>query len=89
MVIRQEATIRNKMGMHVRPATRVAEIARKFKSEVFLIKEGQKVDAKSCIELLTLAAVMGTRLEVEAEGEDAQDAASSVARLINSGFEEL
>lgn len=80
--------IRNKMGMHVRPATAVADAARRFSATIQLVKDGQPVDAKSCIELLTLAAVQGTELLVRAQGSDALQAVQAVADLIDSGFGE-
>jgi phosphotransferase system HPr (HPr) family protein len=81
-------TIRNKMGMHVRPATALADTARRFSASIQLVKDGQPVDAKSCIELLTLAAVQGTELVVRAHGSDAVQAVQAVADLIDSGFGE-
>lgn len=80
--------VRNKMGMHVRPATAVADAARRFAASIQLVKDGQPVDAKSCIELLTLAAVQGTELLVRAKGADAVQAVQVVADLIDSGFGE-
>ena len=80
--------IRNKMGMHVRPATALADAARKFAASVQIVKDGQPVDAKSCIELLTLAAVEGTELLVRAQGTDAPLAVETIAKLIDSGFGE-
>lgn len=76
------------MGMHVRPATAVADAARRFAASIQLVKDGQPVDAKSCIELLTLAAVQGTELLVRAKGADAVQAVQVVADLIDSGFGE-
>lgn len=85
----RQAIIRNSLGMHVRPATKLAEKARQFSSEVSLIKDGTVVNAKSCIELLTLAAVEGTALTIRARGEDAREAVEAVHRLIDSGFGEI
>jgi len=80
--------IRNKMGMHVRPATAVADTARRFAASIQIVKDGQPVDAKSCIELLTLAAVQGTELLVRAQGTDAPSAVDAISKLIDSGFGE-
>lgn len=88
MVAEREVTIRNTLGLHVRPATQFAETAARFQSDVRVIKDGQNVNAKSSIDLLTLAAVAGTRLTVRAEGEDASQAIEALIALIESGFGE-
>jgi phosphocarrier protein len=85
----QKVTIANEMGIHVRPATAVAEAARRYRARVVIEKAGQEVDAKSCIELLTLAAVKGSELLIRAEGEDAEEAVADLIRLIESGFGEI
>jgi phosphocarrier protein len=84
----REVTILNTLGLHVRPSAELAEAASKFRSQVTVIKDGQKVNAKSSIDLLTLAAVAGTRLTLRAEGEDATDAVDALARLVQSRFGE-
>jgi phosphocarrier protein len=76
------------MGLHVRPATSLSKLAQSFQSEIQIIKDGQTVNAKSCIDLLTLAATQGTRLVVRAEGGDAEAAVERIVRLIESGFGE-
>lgn len=84
----KEVIIKNKFGLHVRPATTFAELARKFGSTIQVIKDGQTVDGKSCIDLLTLAAEAGSKLVIRAEGEDAQAAVDALSKLIESGFGE-
>lgn len=88
MIAEKEVTVRNTLGIHVRPATNMAEAAGRFRSQVSVIKDGKAVNAKSSVELLTMAAVSGTELQIRAEGEDAQEAVDLIARLIETGFGE-
>jgi len=84
----EELVITNSLGMHLRPAQRLVQTVLKFKCDVFMIKDGQQVNAKSIMGLLTLAASRGTRLEVVCEGEDAEEALQAVVSLVESGFGE-
>ncbi|MCE9583202.1 MAG: HPr family phosphocarrier protein [Planctomycetes bacterium] len=79
-------TIQNRHGLHVRPATQLAELAGKFKSPVTIVKDGQEVSARSIIELLTLAAAHGTELRIKAEGPDAAEAVDAIQKLIDGRF---
>ena len=88
MDIERLVRIRNQMGLHVRPATELSKLAQRYQAEITIIKDGQRVDAKNCIDLLTLAATEGTSLVVRAIGEDAGEAVEQVAKLIESGFGE-
>ena len=88
MIAEKQVVIVNALGLHVRPSTQLAEIAARFHSAVSVIKDGQAVNAKSSIDLLTLAAVAGTRLTFRADGDDAGPALEALARLVESGFGE-
>ena len=88
MVAERLVTIQNTLGLHVRPSAEFAGTASKFKSRVSVLKDGQTVNAKSSIDLLTLAAVAGTRLMLRAEGEDADQAVEALSKLIDSKFGE-
>lgn len=88
MIAERHVTILNTLGLHVRPSAEFAGTASRFRSRVSVIKEGQAVNAKSSIDLLTLAAVAGTQLVLRAEGEDAGQAVEALARLIESKFGE-
>ena len=70
-----EMVISNKLGMHLRPAQKFVQTVLKFTCDVHVSKDGQRVNAKSIMGLLTLAAAMGTRLTIVCDGEDAQDQA--------------
>lgn len=86
--IEEELVIKNQLGMHLRPAQRFVQTVLKFQSDVHVHKGDQRVNAKSIMGLLTLAAACGTRLLVICEGEDAEDALRAVKELIDSGFGE-
>jgi phosphocarrier protein len=86
--IEEELIIKNQLGMHLRPAQRFVQTVLKFQSEVHVHKGDQRVNAKSIMGLLTLAAACGTRLLVICEGDDAEEALSAVKVLVESGFGE-
>lgn len=88
MVAERLVMIQNTLGLHVRPSAEFAGTAAKFKSRVSVLKDGQTVNAKSSIDLLTLAAVAGTRLMLRAEGDDADQAVEALSKLIDSKFGE-
>jgi len=88
MVAERQVTILNMLGLHVRPSAEFAGTAAKFRSRVSVLKDGQSVNAKSSIDLLTLAAVAGTRLVLRAEGDDADLAVEALSKLIDSKFGE-
>ena len=78
----------NELGMHARAATKFVQTANKFKSEIAVEKDGQTVNGKSIMGVLTLAAAKGTEICVSCEGEDAEDAMAALAKLIEAGFGE-
>jgi phosphocarrier protein len=88
MLVERQVVILNTLGLHVRPSASFAGTAAKFKARVSVIKDGQAVNAKSSIDLLTLAAVAGTRLTLRAEGDDAVEAVQALAGLIDGKFGE-
>lgn len=78
----------NSQGLHMRPADMFVRLANQFSSTVQVGRDGRLVDGKSILSILTLAAEQGTELKVVANGNDAQQAASALAELIESGFDE-
>ena len=80
--------VNNPQGLHARPADQFARLANRFKCKIVLIKENERVDGKSVLNILTLAAVQGTQLVLEAEGEDAEAAVTALAELVEHGGEE-
>ena len=80
--------VRNPQGLHARPADRFARLAGRFDATIELVKGGERVDGKSVLNILTLAAVQGTSLGLEAEGHDAEEATQALAELVEKNFEE-
>ena len=79
-------TIRSANGLHARPAEQLARLAGQFKAEIICIKDGDRIDAKSVLNILTMAAEQGTQLVLEAVGPDADEAIAALARLVESDF---
>jgi phosphocarrier protein len=86
--VERQVTIDNQLGLHVRPAAQLATTAMRFQAAVWLLRDGQTINAKSSLELLTLAAVRGTVLTVRAQGNDAEAAVTAIVDLIESRFGE-
>ena len=86
----RNVTISNRLGLHARPAMMLAECASSFSSKISIrrVDSGDPVDAKSIMQLLMLAGTHGTKLEVEAKGNDATKALDAIATLFDSGFDD-
>ncbi|MCK5519853.1 MAG: HPr family phosphocarrier protein [Candidatus Marinimicrobia bacterium] len=82
----QEFEILNEQGLHARPATALVNTIQKYKSEVFLLSQGKKINAKSILGVLVLAAEKGSKMIVQANGEDAEEAVNSVLNLAANKF---
>lgn len=83
-----DVQIVNRLGLHARAAARLVHVANRFTCHITISKEGSRVDGKSILGLLTLAASKGTRLKLSAVGEDEQEALSELAQLIRDRFGE-
>lgn len=83
-----EVTVVNKLGLHARPSAKLTATASRFRSEVWLSRNSRRVNAKSIMGVMMLAAARGSTLKVEAEGPDAEQALAAVVELIASGFGE-
>ena len=81
-------TIRNTLGLHARPSAQITQVASRFQSEVFLAKNGRRVNAKSIMGVMMLAAGCGSMVTVETSGSDEEQAMVAVGSLIESGFGE-
>ena len=84
----REVTIRNELGLHARAATRLVECANRFDSEIWLRRNSRRVDGKSILGLLTLAAGPGMDVIIETSGSDENAALTALSELIESGFGE-
>jgi phosphocarrier protein len=87
-MIRQTIAITNKLGLHARAAAKLSHLANRFQSNIFLIYHGDKVNAKSLLGILTLAASVGTPITIEAEGKDEKNAVNQIVTLFNAKFDE-
>ncbi len=84
-----EVIINNSLGLHARPAAILAKEASKYKSDIKIIMDKTEVDAKSILDILTLAAPKGKSIKLIAKGEDAKEAIKNIKSLIEEGFGEL
>jgi phosphotransferase system HPr (HPr) family protein len=82
----RQVTIINEKGFHVRPATKFAQVAARFRARIEVVKDGETVNGKSSIDLLTLAAEPGAVLLIRAEGEDAEAAVTELSGLVQDKF---
>jgi len=83
-----ELTILNKLGLHARASAKLTQVANDFKSEVWLSRNGRRVNAKSIMGVMMLAAGKGASITVEAEGADADAALRAIRQLIADKFGE-
>ncbi|MDC0336414.1 HPr family phosphocarrier protein [Pseudodesulfovibrio sp.] len=84
----RQVVVANEHGLHARPAGKVAQEAQSFSADIFIVHEDQEVDAKSILDVLTLAAGPGDTLEIRASGDDAAEAADALVTLFKNKFEE-
>lgn len=87
-MVQQEVVVKNRLGLHTRPAATLVKLAAKFKSEFFLERDGYRVNGKSIIGVMTLAAEQGARILLEFEGQDEQEALSTLVDFFDRGFDE-
>lgn len=80
--------VTNPQGLHARPADMFVRQAIQFESTIEVTKDGETVDGKSILDILTLAAEQGTELEIGASGPDADQAVEALVALVQSGFAE-
>lgn len=85
-MLEKKITIKNKLGMHARAAVKFVNTANRFSSTVRVVKDGDEIDGKSILGILTLAAVQGTEIILKVSGEDENRALSALIGLINNNF---
>jgi len=85
---RLELEIQNKLGLHARASAKLTQTASRFASEVWMSRNGRRVNAKSIMGVMMLAAGKGSRIEIEATGDDADAALTALESLINDKFGE-
>lgn len=86
--ITRDLVVSNKLGIHARPAAMFVKIASKFDSDIFVEKDGERVNGKSIMGLMMLAAGPGSKLKVIASGADAQQAVTEIEALLKRKFDE-
>lgn len=80
--------IKNKLGLHARAASLLVQTVNRFSAEVKISKDGQVVDARSIMGILTLTAGKGSKIQVEAKGKDAEEVVRAIERLVERKFHE-
>ncbi len=88
-MIEKSLEIVNKNGLHTRPAASMVKLTSKFKSDVYLSKDGMRVNGKSIIGVMTLAADYGSKIKVIVDGSDETEMMSKIEELFSSGFGEI
>jgi phosphocarrier protein HPr len=87
-VIRTTIRVSNKLGVHARASAKLTKLAGSFASNVFMSRNGRRVNAKSIMGVMMLAAGLGSEVEVEVEGEDEQAAMTAISGLFENKFGE-
>lgn len=85
-MIRKKISILNEQGLHARPASALVKLASKFESDFFIMMQGYKVNGKSILGVMTLAAESGAELELITEGPDEEKAMEAIVELIEKKF---
>ena len=85
---RADAEITNKLGLHARASAKLTQLAGRFKSEVWMERNGRRINAKSIMGVMMLAAGLGSDVELETDGEDERAAMDALVALIDDKFGE-
>ena len=83
----RQATVKSKLGLHARPSALLVQATAKLSSEITLIKDGLEVNGKSIMGVMMLAAEVGSKIMVRADGADEVEAAEKVVKMIESAFD--
>jgi phosphocarrier protein len=89
MVVQKKVVVKNKQGLHARPAALFVQIANKFSSEIIVQKGGQEVNGKSIMGIMMLAAGRGSRIVIKANGDDAEQAVAELENLVLGKIDEI
>ena len=88
-MISKTVTIKNRAGLHTRPAAAIVKLASEFQSDFFIENDGFQINGKSIIGVMTLAAAQGTQLQLSFEGPDEEQMAEAISDYFDKGFEEM
>ena len=86
--IRKKLEIKNRLGLHARASALLVQTVNEFSCDIKISKDGQAVNGRSIIGVLTLGAAKGTKIRVEAKGDDAQEALIAIEQLVDDRFGE-
>lgn len=84
---RRQVVINDPLGLHLRPAAKLVVLAKSFRSDILVVCRANTANAKSILDLVTLAADCGTTLEIVAQGPDAEEAVTALADMISAGLD--
>jgi phosphocarrier protein len=87
-MLSEEVTISNRLGLHARPASKLVQVASTSKSEVYIVKDGRRVNCRSILGVMLLAADYGTGIRFEVSGEDEKDVLRRLRELVVNKFGE-
>jgi phosphocarrier protein HPr len=87
-MIKREVKVVNKLGLHARASAKLTQVASQYKSGVFIARNGRRVNAKSIMGVMMLAAGLGSTVELETDGADEADAMDAIERLFAEKFGE-
>jgi phosphocarrier protein len=87
-MVEQTVTIQNRLGLHARACTVFVKEAAKFAADIFVMRDGLEVNGKSILGVMMLAAEMGARLTLKADGKDETQALEALVRVVNNKFGE-
>jgi len=88
IMVEKTVTIKNRAGIHARPAALLVQTANRFSANILLEKDGEKINGKSIMGILTLAATYNSPIKIIADGSDEEDALQTICRLFETKFEE-
>lgn len=87
-MIQREITLLNRLGLHIRPAAQFTKIASKYKADVFLVRDNMRINAKSIMGVMMLAAGQGSKLVIECTGDDEEQVCNELVQLVENKFGE-
>ncbi|TVQ36665.1 MAG: HPr family phosphocarrier protein [Spirochaetaceae bacterium] len=87
-MIERDVTVTNRAGIHARPAALIVQTAGKYDSKIMFQKDGEEINAKSIMGIITLGAAYNSVISIRAEGSDEQEAIDALATLFDNRFEE-
>ena len=88
MMIKTQIQIINKLGLHARPSSKLAELCGQYSSDIWILKDDKKISAKNMMDILILALAYKSKITIMAEGDDEKEATNQIKRLIMSRFGE-